>query len=656
MIMNCSKMKHVVTILCVFFVFYTSYSCNESKRDFIIVRSPDRSIKLNVGLNEKGIPFYFIYFEDSLLIKPSTLGLKTKDVDFSKNLRIESVGEVVSVSQAYLLKSGKKKSIEYEANRRTIAFSTKEGRKMEIVFQLSNDGVAFRYRLLGDTSRYIHVIAEQTAFQLQPGSRSWLSPQTEAGSGWQHGQPSYEQYYYINRKIGMKAPFGEGWVFPALFRTGSYWILISEANVNRNYCGSHLEDSLQNGNYSIAFPQPRERTELDAPLYPEGKLPFETPWRVIIMGKSLAPIVETNLITDLSAPSKIKDDDFVKPGLVSWSWILLKDDSTRYNTQKRFIDFASNMNWRYCLIDAKWDKQIGYDRIQKLAEYAKSKNVGLFLWYNSNGHWNTTPQTPNHILFNAQRRNKEFEKLKKIGIKGIKVDFFGGDGQSFMNYYQDLLMDAAKFELMVNFHGTTVPRGWRRTYPNLMTIEAVRGFEMVTMRQEDADQEAIHCTVLPFVRNVVGPMDFTAVNFSGLPNTIRRTTKGFELALSVVFESGLQHIAETPEGLAAQPSYVVKFLKSLPAAWDDIKFIDGFPGEYAVIARRFKDKWYVAGINGTDRSLELDIDLSVLGIKKYKSIFIGDGEESSSFKREYLDSSKVLLKVKPYGGFVIING
>lgn len=336
---------------------------------------------------------------------------------------------------------------------------------------------------------------------------------------------------------------------------------------------------------------------------------------------------------------------------------MLKDGSVVYDVQKHFVDFAADMGWEYCLIDANWDTQIGYEKIKELAEYAKNKKVGLILWYNSAGNWNTVSYHPKDKLLTHEGRVKEFGKLKEMGIKGIKVDFFGGDGQSVMSYYQDIFEDAAKFGLAVNCHGATLPRGWQKTYPNLLTVEAVKGFEYVTFDQRNADLEPNHCCVLPFTRNVFDPMDFTPVCFTEVPGKKRVTTNGFELALSVIFCSGIQHFAQTPEGMAAVPDYVKDFMREIPLRWDDIRFIDGYPGKFVVLARKFNNNWFIAGINGEDIEKNINLDLSFL--KNKKAILINDGTDNRSFDMQKITIDRRLplkVKLKGNGGFVMKIG
>src|SRR6185369_10061287 len=308
--------------------------------------------------------------------------------------------------------------------------------------------------------------------------------------------------------------------------------------------------------------------------------------------------------------SKLK----IRPGKASWSWPLLGDQQTNYDVQKRFIDYAAEMGWRYCLIDALWDKQIGYAKVKELVDYARRKGVGVLLWYNSAGDWNSAPQTPRNLMLTHASRIREFEKLKVMGVAGLKIDFFGGDGQSMIGYYYDILEDAAPYGFLLNFHGATLPRGWQRTYPYLMTMEAIRGLEYVTFEQKNADEEPSHAAMLPFTRNVFDPMDFTPMVLDRINRIERRTTSAFELALSVLFTSGIQHYAEIPEGMHKAPPYVRDFLKGVPSVWDDTKFLDGYPGKFAVFARRGEGRWYVAGINGESKVRKLTLDLGELQV------------------------------------------
>jgi hypothetical protein len=329
---------------------------------------------------------------------------------------------------------------------------------------------------------------------------------------------------------------------------------------------------------------------------------------------------------------------------------LLGDDNTVLPVQKKFVDYAARMKWQYTLVDAGWDRQIGYDGLKELVEYARPQGVKILVWYNSAGSWNTTPLTPRDRMLTHESRRAEFAKIRDIGVAGVKVDFFAGDGQSTMAYYQDILADAAEAGLLVNFHGATLPRGWQRTYPNLMTMEAVRGLEFVTFEQRNADAEPVHAAMLPFTRNVFDPMDFTPVVVDRIRNIERRTSSAFELALSVLFTSGIQHYAEIPDGMAKAPDYVQQFLRDVPATWDDLRFIDGYPGQFAVIARRAGKQWWVAGINADRQPRKVKLDLAALGATGAASL-ITDGGDALNFGRAEFTGGEIEMRGR--GGFVV---
>ncbi|MCB0638698.1 MAG: glycoside hydrolase family 97 catalytic domain-containing protein, partial [Lewinella sp.] len=475
--------------------------------------SSNESLLLHWGVDSLGVPYYQLHLNDEPVIESSPLGLVVGDTDLGHDMRIASVSEAKAVTDDYTLLHGKRAAYHYAAKEITVDFAPKEGLQLSVIFRLADDGLAFRYRVMGESTSEFVINSEQTTFDLPADSRGWLHPHAVAQSGWEHTQPSYEENYEIDIPVGTPSTLGQGWSFPALFKTKGAWILISETDMGRHYCGSHLGHESLEGAYRIAFPQAPERITPDGALFPTGPLPLESPWRTLTVGADLGTIVESTHATDLARPAPEQDVSYVEPGQASWSWVVLKDDSTIYPVQKRFIDYASDMNWEYCLIDSHWDRQIGYDSIQALARYAQSKDVGILMWYSSNGHWNTAPLPPRDLVFDPEIRRAEFAKLQEYGIRGLKIDFFGGDGQSFMAYYQDLMEDAARYQLTVNFHGATIPRGWQRTYPNLMTMESVKGFEFITFEQPNADRGPRHCAVLPFTRNVIGPMDFTPMCF-----------------------------------------------------------------------------------------------------------------------------------------------
>ena len=612
-------MKRWGSLLMLFVIsFYADIFCMESHS----VKSPNNKISVDFWLTSSGNPVYSVYYSGSTILKESKLGIVRSDEGFSTRLSLDSVSNVSVVSDNYKLLHGKRLKCSYIGNKRVFYLRNTNSKIVEIIFQVSNDGVGFRYYFPGKTDTTLKIYKELTSYHFDPSAKAFLQPCADARMGWSYASPSYEEYYKMDIPVGTVSPNQAGWVMPALFHSGEYWISITETALDTNYCGSRLSRFSPDGEYSVQFPEPQECREGE-PVLPESVLPWYTPWRVIAIADNLGGLVESTLETDLAAPAKYDVSSWLKPGIASWSWVILKDDSTIYDVQKRYIDFAASMNWSYCLIDALWDTQIGYEKIKQLADYAKTKNIKILLWYNSAGDWNTTPQTPRGKLITRESRLAEFQKLKDMGISGVKVDFFGGDGESMIKYYIDILKDAANYKLAVNFHGCTFPRSWYRTYPNLVSMEAIRGEEYVTFGQYFADNQPSHCAVIPFTRNLFDPMDFTPVNFSGIPHIKRRTTDGFEIALSVIFTSGIQHIAETPAGMAAQKDFVRDYMSSLPETWDDVKFIDGYPGKYVVLARKKGDRWYIAGINGENSSRTITLNVPFIS-NKSKGFIITD--------------------------------
>lgn len=609
------------------------------------------TISVDFGLGSDKDPYYLVYYNDQKVLDSSGLGLIREDRDFSRDLEVVEISKAEGISESYTMLQGKQKDITYEAQKYVVHLKNKQGNLMDIIFQISDDGVAFRYHFPENSAEVKKITEEKTSYNFIDETTAWLQPMSKAKTGWNQTNPSYEEDYVINVDLGTDPEIGEGWVYPALFRSNDNWALISEVDLPRNYAGTRLIRKEGSNILQVSFPQ-EEEVFPDGELKPQSTLPWTTPWRIITLG-SLKTIVESTMGTDLASPSKQNDRSYIEPGFSSWSWVLLKDDFTNYETSMRFIDYASNMNWEYCLIDADWDRKIGYDRLQELVDYAEEKDVKILVWYNSAGSWNTTPYTPKGKLVNAEDRNNEFKRLKEIGVAGIKVDFFGGDGQSMIAYYHDIMEDAAKHQLVLNFHGATLPRGWQRTYPNLLTVEAIKGYEFITFAQETADKAPAHSAMLPFTRNVFDPMDFTPMVLDQIPGIERKTTPAFELALPVLFLSGIQHIAEIPEGMEKQPDYVLDYLREIPVNWDESRFISGFPGKEAVIARKKGDTWHVAGINGENTEKELKIDLSFLDVKK-EGILITDGENELILEKiSAEDNPHLSVTVKENGGFVI---
>lgn len=637
-------MKNFLLIFCLCFSFI---SFSQKKNEFVLLNN-EKAIKVVFKLDKQKTATYKVYYKNALVLNTSELGIIREDGNFYKGLKLIEITSPKLITDSYEMFQGKQRKINYVANQYTIRLKNKENQLMEIEFQLSNDGIGFRYHFPEKSDDVKKILEEKTTYNFDISTKAWLQPMSKAKTGWKETNPSYEEHYAMGVSVDAKSVIGEGWVYPALFNVKNNWALISETGLRDNYCGSRLVYNVNSKALQVTFPQ-KEEVFPNGALNPESKLPWHTPWRIVTIG-SLKTITESTLGTDLADTAQPMDTSFIKSGLSSWSWVLLKDESVNYETTLTFIDYASQMNWSYCLVDADWNIRIGEEKMKALVEHAKNKNVKLVVWYNSSGSWNSTEYQPKSKLLSHVDRTKEFEKLNKMGIAGVKVDFFGGDGQSMINYYHEILNDAAKYKLMINFHGATLPRGWQRTYPNLLTAEAVKGYEFITFFQDIADLEPSHCSMLPFARNVFDPMDFTPMVLDSIPNIVRKTTPAFELALPVLFLSGIQHIAETPDGMAKMPIYVVDYLKDIPTNWDESKFIDGYPGKFIVMARNKDNVWHIVGINGENIEKEIEIDLSFVANSNGYVI----SEDMNGFVINNVSkTNKIKLKMKPNGGFVI---
>jgi hypothetical protein len=612
--------------------------------------SPDGHISVSVTAAPSGALTYAVSRDGKPVILPSPLGLQLQGADLATRLSIASTSPVKPVKDSYELAVGKKRKITYAANEQVYTVRNAQGQAMDLALRVSNDGVAFRYLVRDASLPNKKFLREATAFSFDQSAKAWLQPMSVAQTGWMNTNPAYEEHYQREIAVGTKAPTAAGWVFPALFRTGDTWVAITEANMDGSFHASRLEAESPGGRYKLGLPAEPE-VFTNGALLAETKGELVTPWRIIALG-SLRTIVESTLGTDLAAPAIAVDKANIQPGHASWSWALLKDDGTVFDVQKKFIDYAADMRWDYTLVDADWDRKIGDAKMRELVAYAAKKNVGILVWYNSSGAWNKTEYSPKGQLLTREQRAREFARLREMGIKGVKIDFFAGDGQSMIAYYVDILNDAAKAGLSVNFHGATLPRGWSRTYPNLMTAEAVRGFEFTTFFQADQDAVVRHAAMLPFTRNLFDPMDFTPTAFADIPKIERKTRNGFELAESVLFLSGIQHFAETPEGMASVPAYVKGFLQALPRSWDETRFVDGYPGRHVVIARRAGNTWYVAGLNADDLEKPVELDLSFMG--KTKGTLITDGKGEREFSQSQLKGGKHKISIKAHGGFVAV--
>ena len=624
------------------------------------ITSPDEKLTVDIQV-EKGIATYSIKYDNIEMLEPSRLGFKSNIGDFTQGLTLAS-SEIKDESRKYNMTRTKVSHVEYEAKRATIVLENKEKHKMIVTFFVSNNDVAFKYTLLrqeDNNPKTAVILSEVSSFKFPEGTTTFISPQSDAMIGFERSKPSYEEVYSADADMNKKSQYGHGYVFPALFHVGNHgWVLITETGVTSDYCGSHLSDYSSEMGYTIAFPMEEENNGIGT-AFAGIPVPGDTPWRTITVGNNLKPIVETTITYDLVQPLYEPSIEYL-PGRYTWSWLIWQDDSINYDDQVQFIDLAGEMGYEYCLVDAAWDTNIGYDKMEELSKYAQEKGVRLLLWYNSNGYANDAPQSPKHRMHNSIVREKEMKWLKKAGIAGIKVDFFGGDKQATMELYEDILSDANRYGLQVIFHGCTLPRVWEVMYPNFVASEAILASENVYFNEGSANRQAFDLTLHPFCRNSVASMDWGGVIMNrklsrdNKSRHSRKTTDVFEMASGLIMQTSVQCIAMQPNNLDELPQVEMDFLKDIPTTWEETVFIDGYPGKFVVLARKSGDKWYIAGLNAEKEDKELKLELPMLeGVSKV-NYYTDNSDGYAVLSGLKVDSSgTVKVKMKSNGGFIL---
>ncbi len=626
--------------------------------DTVSVASPNGWLKFAID-NRDGSPSYAVTYTGIDIMLDSPLGLVADYGDFSKDLKLVSVNKG-TVDKKYHLNKIKKSDNHFEANSLECEFVNPEGQRMILEVQVAHCNIAFRYRLPKPDDRgAVRVMDESTGFHLPPYATGFLTPQSDAMVGWKRTKPSYEEEYIIDAPINTKSKYGHGFTFPAVFRIADKaWTLVSETGVDRNYCGSRLSDP-GNGVFTLEFPMPEENNG-NGTVEPAFSLPGATPWRLITVGHSPRPLAQTTLPWDVVEEKYPASIDY-KPGKSTWSWILWQDNAINMEDSKKYIDLAAEMGYPYTLIDAGWDKTMGREGIEKLVEYGKEKGVAPFLWYSSSGYWNDIEQSPINKMDDPTARKAEMKWMKEAGVKGIKVDFFGGDKQETMRLYEDILSDANDNGLMVIFHGCTLPRGWERMYPNYVGSEAVLASENMIFSQHFCDNEAVNATLHPIIRNAAGAMEYGGtflnkrLNRGNDGGNRRMTSDAFQLALAVIYQSPVQNFALAPNNLTDADPIALDFMREVPTLWDDVALLEGYPGKFVVISRRSGDKWYVAGINAEKETKELTLNLDSLG--EGKAVMISDGKNGKLRKEEITigKDRKRKVSIPHASGFVIIK-
>jgi hypothetical protein len=630
--------------------------------------------------DEGGVATYCICYDGVEVVTPSRLGFEADFGDFTQGLQMGQ-SRMQFRDATIIVKGGPNRRV--NAVRYTVPFTNAKGQEMKVIFNVTNNCVAYCYEIPrpGENPKCGVIRREVSSFNFPEGTSTFLCPQIGPMTGWERTKPSYEEDYKADAPMTDRSRFGQGYTFPCLFKaplssplggTASpkgknsspkgedgrgLWVLVSETGVDGSYVGSHLSDYNAETGYTIAFPQAGENNGNGTP-FAGIPLPYTTPWRTIVVGASLKPIVE-NKYSLPSLPLKYNPSTEYKPGRYTWSWLIWQDESINYDDQVQFIDLASKMGFEYCLVDNWWDQRIGRDKMEELSKYAQSKGVSLMLWYNSNGYENDAPQTPRDCMSTAIARDKEMAWLQKIGVKGIKVDFFGGDKQQTMQLYEDILFDANRYGLQVVFHGCTMPRGWEMMYPNYVASEAVLASENVFFSEGHAKSEAFELCMHPFIRNAMGPMDWggTMMNkYLSRDNKSRHrryTTDIFEMAAAITIQTRVQCIAMQPNNLEELPQFEIDFLKQVPTVWHETRFLDGYPGKYVVLARRNADNWYVAGLNAEPQAKTLTVKMEEWAGKTV-DYYVDDPTAGPQLRQLKFDKKgQAKVTIQPNGGIIL---
>lgn len=649
-------MKIIKILTCLIFVLNFGVNAQNSAK----ISSPDGKLVVTVT-TENGKPSYEVSLNGKQFLTKSPLGLKTNVADLSEGLNMNANVKESKIDENYSLATIKKSKVHYVANEAIFTFKKDTNTVFDVVFRVSNNDLAFKYKLYSYKKALSCVVNEETTgFSFPTGSTTFLSSQSKPMVGFARTMPSYEIPYTVDDAMGQNGRDNYGYTFPCLFKVNeSGWVLISETGVGSNYCGSRLMGQ-KDGLYTIGYPMMGENNG-NGTTSPGIMLPGETPWRTITVGETLSPIVETTVAFDVVKPlyEASQKYEYTKG---SWSWIIKMDSRTIFEEQINYINFSAAMGYKTVLVDALWDKQIGREKIVELCKYAKKKGVSLYLWYNSNGYWNDAPQGPRGIMDNTIARRKEMAWLKSIGVKGIKVDFFGGDKQVTLKLYEDILYDANDYGILCIFHGATLPRGWERMYPNFAASEAVLASENLAFSQQFCNKESFNATLHPFIRNAVGSMDYGGsalnkfYNGNNTPNrgSKRMTSDVYALATAVLFQSPVQHFALAPNNLTDAPAWAINFMKEVPTTWDEVKLIDGYPGKYVILARRQGANWYVVAINAEKETLKKTIKLPMLSANTEYRMYSDDEQLNGKLSKIKVPTTQEVELTVPFNGAVLI--
>ncbi|HEY9130674.1 MAG TPA: glycoside hydrolase family 97 catalytic domain-containing protein [Dyella sp.] len=530
-----------------------------------------------------------------------TLGLRTTEGDFVQDLHMLSRTQR-TIDERYRMTTGKRLDRHYRQHETRYLLATRDGRQLAVVVRVASDGIAFRYEVPG--SAHPIMTGEASAFALPADAPAWLLP--------------YNPWYEKPREQTTSTQAADGdYGYPSLFRIGETYVLITEANADGRYDGSHLQHKSGSSTYDLRLADPRVETD------------GTTPWRTLFIG-NLATVTGSTLVDDLADPARFTDTSWIRPGKVAWSWLSDRDSPGDPDRQKAFIDFASRHGWPYVLIDEGWKAEW----LPAVAAYARQHRVDLLLWFK----WQD--------LDTQAKRDEKLAQVKAWGVKGIKVDFMNSDSQARYRWYDAILADTARLHLMIDLHGSTIPHGLARTWPHIMSMEGVRGTEN--------DPPVAGNTIQPYTRNVVGSMDFTPVAFDDGP---KQASIAHETALPIVFESAWTSFADSPQAYEKRPQ-ALALLDRIPTVWDDTRWLAGTPGQDIAIARRSGNLWFIGAI-AAGPAHRFTVPLAALGGQRWLVDILQDGPGENRTDvvhstRELAAGDSLSLDVRENGGFAAV--
>jgi alpha-glucosidase len=607
------------------------------------VTSPDKKISVTIKNGE--VLSYAVMFNEKPVIQESTLGFEFKaEPAMDKGFAIIDKQErAINETWKPVVRSKHAEVINY-CNELKLMLKEKTGlmRQMELTFHAYNDGVAFRTKLYrSEKNGHRQITKELTTFTIPGNPKAWVAEYGNYSS-------SNESEFFERRLSYITDKTIAG--MPLLMDYGNKcWVAITEAVID-NYPAFYIgTNGKQNVLTTKLVPLPGEeeagvKARFDDEVY--------TPWRVVMVGETPGNLIESEIIQNLNEPCAIADPSWIKPGMSAWDHWWSGEVKMEMPVIKQYIDFASQMGWPYMLVDwqwygkfntpeadiTKWATQID---MPEIIRYAKSKNVKIIVWlYNSDVNRNSAYK-------------KAFPLYKTWGIAGIKIDFMDRDDQDMVNWYHDIIKCAAENQLMVDFHGAYKPDGIIRTYPNMITREGVMGNEYYKFSEKMSPE---HNVKLAFTRMLAGQMDYTPGAFLNVTKAQYKNqtpavvwnTRAAELSKFVIYESPLTVVCDHPDNILNQPG--ADFLKIVPTTWDDIHFLDGYPGEFVGIAKRTGNEWFV-GIMNNSKEKEITIKLDFISAGEHVVEIWADAKNANEAPKNLkISSQKVksgdLIKIK----------